>query len=162
MDIVGAGPGEKREDVIFVFLSHLMVTYPTLPPIGTCRPEDGFPEPPWVKARHDIKKCLEVLESIRYRVDHLETESYLSPSNNGRDGRDGRDSVSSGDGTDDGEYHINHYIIFYTNHYIIYHTNHYIIYHTNHYIIYHRRVSRTRRRRRRRRHHPRCVQGEGA
>ena len=25
-----------------------------------CRPEDGFPEPPWVKARHDIKKCLEV------------------------------------------------------------------------------------------------------
>ena len=39
MDIVGAGPGEKREDVIFVFLSHLMVTYPTLPPIGTCRPE---------------------------------------------------------------------------------------------------------------------------
>ena len=161
MDIVGAGPGEKREDVIFVFLSHLMVTYPTLPPIGTCRPEDGFPEPPWVKARHDIKKCLEVLESIRYRVDHLETESYLSPSNNGRDGRD---SVSSGDWTDDGEYHINHYIIYHTNHYIIHHTNHYIIYHTNHYIIYNRRVSRTRRRRRRRRrrHHLRCVPGEGA
>ena len=41
----------------FHILIHLLFFFSLSHP---CRPEDGFPEPPWVKARHDIKKCLEV------------------------------------------------------------------------------------------------------